>query len=96
MLYWARWIEFLLDSITETFFLKIRSGSYFFCEQSGRAIQLHGAGLWAGLQSEQEHTGSCGLQSASGQEEGETDGGERRISPGGGIVGGRVGRLGLL
>lgn len=66
-------------------------GSYVFCQQSRGALQFHGA--WAGLQSEQEHAGRCGLQSDPGQEEGETDGGERRVSPGGGVVG-QVGQLG--
>lgn len=66
--------------------LLLSSGSYVFRWQSRGAIQLHGARRWAGLQSEQEHTGSGGLQSGSGQEEGETDGGERRIPPGGGVV----------
>lgn len=69
------------------------SGSHVFCEQSGGAIQFHGAGLWAGLKPEQEHVGSCGLRSGWGQEEGETDGGERRIPPAGGVVGGIIGRL---
>lgn len=68
-------------------FVKIRSDSDVFREQSGREVEFHGAWLWAGLQSEKEDTGSCGLQPDSGQEEGETGGGKRRIPPGAGIVG---------
>lgn len=67
--------------------LKFSSDSHVFHEQSGREVEFHGARLWAGLQSEKEDTGSCGLQPDSGQEEGETDGGKRRIPPGAGIVG---------
>lgn len=73
--------------------IRLRSGSYIFREQSGGAVQFRGARLWAGLQPEQEHAGGCGLQPGSGQEEGETDGGERRISPGGGVVGASDGQV---
>lgn len=70
------------------------SDSDVFHEQSGGTVEFHGARRWAGLQSEQEHTGSCGLQSGPGQEERETEGGERRVSPGGGFVGRRgIGHL---
>lgn len=63
------------------------SDSYVFREQSGREVKFLGAWLWAGLQSEKEDTGSCGLQPDSGQEEGKTGGGKRRIPPGAGIIG---------
>lgn len=66
-----------------------QSGLHVFRQQPGRAIQFHGAWLWAGLQYEQEHAGSRGLQSGSGQEAGEADGGERRFPHGGGILGQR-------
>lgn len=68
-------------------FVKICPDSYVFREQSGREVEFPGAWLWAGLQSEKEDTGSCGLQPDSGQEEGETGGGKRRIPPGAGVVG---------
>lgn len=62
------------------------SGSDVFHEQPGRALQLYGAWRWAGLQHEQEHPGSRGLQSGPGQEEGEAAGGERRLPPGRGVL----------
>lgn len=68
-------------------FVQICSDSYVFREQSGGEVEFHRARLWAGLQSKKEDTGGCGLQPNSGQEEGEAGGGERRIPPGGGIVG---------
>lgn len=68
-------------------FVPICSDSYVFREQSGREVELHGAWLWAGLQSEKEDAGSCGLQPDSGQEEGEAGGGKRRVPPGGGNLG---------
>lgn len=64
-------------------------GPYLLYEQSRWAVQFRGARRWAGLQSKQEHAGSGGLQSRSGQEEGEAERGEWRLPPGWGhLVGG--------
>lgn len=63
------------------------SGPHIFRQQPWGAVQLYGTWLWAGLQHEQEHVGGCGLQPRAGQKAGETDGGEWRLSPCGGVIG---------